>query len=163
MKRTLKRRRKENKTNYLKRMNLLKSEKPRLIFRRTNKYFVMQYIYSESARDKIVFGFTSKELLKYGWPKTSEGSLKSIPASYLSGFLIGKNILSKKLKTPIVDLGMTRTLYKTRVYSFLKGLIDSGLKINCKNETFPDEKTICGQDLKNKIDFEKIKTKMEKI
>jgi len=162
MKKTLKRRRKENKTNYLKRMNLLKSEKPRLVFRRTNKYIITQYIFSEEAKDKIVFSITSKELLKHGWPKTSEGSLKSITASYFTGFLVGKMILSKKLEVPITDLGMTRTLYKTRVYSFLKGLIDSGLKINCKDEAFPDEKTLQGQVLKNKVDFEKIKKSMEK-
>ena len=37
-----KRRRIEAKTDYAKRIKLLKSEKPRLVFRRTNKYIIAQ-------------------------------------------------------------------------------------------------------------------------
>jgi len=156
MKRTLKKRRKQNKTDYGNRLELLKSGKPRIVFRRSNKYVVAQYVESKEAKDKIIFGVTSKDLGKHGWPENASGSLKSIPASYLTGFLIGKKILAKKLKTPIVDLGMLRTLHKTRVYGFLKGLIDSGLKISCKEEAFPDESKIKGENLKNKIPFDEI-------
>ena len=98
---TQKRRRKQGKTDYKKRMNLLKGLRPRVTFRKTNRYLVVQYILSNEAQDKIVFGITSKKLLKYGWPKNFEGSLKSIPASYLTGYLFGKIILEKKLETMI--------------------------------------------------------------
>jgi len=161
--RTQKRRRRENKTDYLKRLKLLKSEKPRLVFRRTNKYIIVQYVVSDEARDKIIFGVNSNELLKYGWPKEAKGSLKSVPANYLIGYLIGKQINSKKLETPIVDFGMLQTLHKTKVYSFLKGVIDSGIKINCKEEAFPEEERIKGGALKNKIKFEEIKSKIDQI
>jgi large subunit ribosomal protein L18 len=161
MKKTLKKRRKQNKTDYSKRLNLLKSGKPRVIFRRTNNYIITQYIKSKEAKDKIILGFTSKDLIKYGWPKNAQGSLKSISASYLTGFLIGKKILKEKLETPIADLGMIKTLYKTRVYGFLKGLINSGLKINCDEKCFPEEMKIKGENLKNKIEFDKIKDKIK--
>ncbi len=159
--RTIKRRRKEGKTDYKKRLGLLKSKKPRIVFRRTNKYLIVQYIESKEAKDKVIITITSKNLLKYGWPENATGALKSIPAAYLIGYLIGKQIISKKLATPIVDFGMLRVLHKTKIYGFLKGLIDTGVKIKCKKECFPEEERIKGSSLKNKIEFEKIKEKIE--
>ena len=159
---TLKRRRREHKTDYLKRIKLLKSGKPRIVFRRTNKYILAQYVISKEARDKIKTSANSKNLLKYGWPEKSKGSLKSIPASYLTGFLMGRKIVREKLESPIIDLGMIRSLHKTKVYAFLKGLTDSGISIQCGEETFPDKERIEGKNLKNKIDFDLIKSQIEK-
>jgi large subunit ribosomal protein L18 len=158
-----KRRRRENKTDYHRRLKLLKSQKPRLVFRRTNKYVLAQYIISDEARDKVVFGFNSSELLKHGWPKEAVSGLKNTPASYLLGYLMGKTIQSKKLEQPIVDFGMLQSLHKTRVYAFLKGVIDSGIAIKCKQEAFPEESRIKGEHLKNKVDFDKIKLNIDKI
>jgi len=121
----------------------------------------VQYIESKEAKDKVIITITSKNLLKYGWPENATGALKSIPAAYLIGYLIGKQIISKKLATPIVDFGMLRVLHKTKIYGFLKGLIDTGVKIKCKKECFPEEERIKGSSLKNKIEFEKIKEKIE--
>lgn len=161
---TLKRRRKENKTDYLKRIKLLKSGTPRVIFRRTNRYVAVQYITSKQSQDKIKFGITSKKLIEYGWPEEFKGSLKSIPASYLLGLLAGKRITKEKLETPIVDSGMFRMIHKNRIYSFLKGLIDSGIEIKCKEETFPSKDKINGKNLKRDFSktFLEIKSKIEK-
>src|SRR3990167_5208677 len=119
---TLKRRRKENKTDYGKRIGLLKSGFPRVVFRKTNRYIIAGYVISKEAQDKVELGITSKALLKHGWPKEFQGSLKSIPAAYLTGFLFGKKILGKKLETPVIDMGMIRNLHKNKVFGFLKGL-----------------------------------------
>jgi len=158
---TLKRRRKEYKTDYSKRIKLLKSGSPRVVFRKTNRYLIAQYVISKEAQDKIEFGINSKHLMKYGWPKESKGSLKSISAAYLTGFLVGKKIIEKKLKMPVIDFGMLRVLHKSKVYAFLKGLIDAGIKIDCKEGAFPKEERIKGQHLKNKIAFEEIKSKIQ--
>jgi len=80
---------------------------------------------------------------------------------YLLGLLIGKEITSKKLANPIIDLGMQRVLHKARLYGFLKGLKESGIKVECKEEFFPAEDRITGKHLKNKINFEDIKSKIE--
>jgi len=157
MNKTIRRRRHENKTDYLHRLKLLKSEKSRVVFRRTNRYIIAQYVESHEAQDKVVFGVNSKDLLKHGWPETAKGSLKSISASYLTGYLMGKEIEKKKLETPIVDFGMIRTLHKTKVYAFLKGMIDAGIEISCDEECFPEEERISGERMKNKVDVEKIK------
>ncbi len=158
-----KRRRREGKTNYLKRIKLLKGEKPRVVFRRTNKYIIAQYVTSKEAQDRVEFGLTSKILLNYGWPKEFKGSLKSIPASYLTGYVFGKKINEKKLKEPIIDFGTLRTIHKTKVYAFLKGLIDAGIKIKFKKEIFPEEERIKGKNLKKDFSefFNKIKEKIE--
>jgi len=163
--RTLKRRRRENKTDYANRTKLLKSWSPRLIFRKTNKYLIAQYVSSKQAQDKVEIGVNSKDLIGYGWPKEFQGSLKSMPAAYLVGLLIGKKIIEKKLETPIIDFGMIRALHKTKVYSFLKGIIDSGIKIKYKAETFPNEDRIKGKHMKKDFSkvFEELKSNIEKL
>jgi len=161
--RTQKRRRKENRTDYLKRLKLLKGETPRIVFRKTNKYIISEYTVSKEAQDSVVMGMDSRKLNEYGWPKTAQGSLKSITASYLTGYLTGKTILKQKLEEPILDAGMNRVLHKNKIYAFIKGLIDSGIKINCKKEFFPEEERIKGDHLKNKIPFSEIKSKIDKL
>jgi len=160
--RTQKRRRKENKTDYLKRLKLLKGEKPRIVFRKTNKFIISEYIVSKEAQDKVIIGFDSRKLNDYGWPKNAQGSLKSITASYLIGYLIGKAIIKQNLEMPILDTGMNRAIHKNKIYAFIKGLIEAGIKINCKKEFFPEESRINGQHLKNKIPFDEIKSKIDK-
>ncbi len=158
------RRRREGKTNYLKRRDMLKSDSPRIVFRRTNRYIIAQYVTSHEAKDKIEIGVTSKNLMKYGWPKES-GNLKSITASYLTGMLIGKKIQKEKKKMPILDLGIISPVHKTRAYAFLKGLIDSGLEMKIKkDEAFPEEDRISGKHMKKDFSktFEEIKSKIEK-
>jgi large subunit ribosomal protein L18 len=161
--RTQKRRRKENKTDYLKRLKLLKGEKPRIIFRKTNRFIISEYIVSKEAQDSVVVGLDSRKLNEYGWPKNAQGSLKSTTASYLTGYLIGKRITKQNLETPILDAGMNRVLHKNKIYAFLKGIIDAGIKINCDKEFFPEESRIKGQHLKNKIPFDEIKLKIDKL
>lgn len=162
--RTQKSRRKKHKTDYLKRLKLLKSGKPRIVFRRTNRYLIAQYVESSEAKDRVIFSVNSKDLFSYSWPKEFENSLKTIPASYLTGYLIGKQIIKKKLEQPIIDLGMVQALHKTKVYGFIKGLIDSGIKISCKEEAFPDEERLKGKHLKKDFSeiFNKVKGEIEK-
>jgi len=157
-----KRRRTEGKTDYKARMDLLKSEKPRIVFRKTNRYIISQYVISDEAQDKIILQANSKELLKYGWPEKFK-SVKNTSASYLTGFLLGKKMQKEKLDTPIIDFGMLRVLHKTKLFAFIKGLNDAGVETKCDAKNFPEEEKIFGKKLKNKIPFKEIKDKLEKI
>lgn len=159
-----KKRRRQNKTDYLKRIKLLKGKKSRVVFRKTNKYIIAQYITSKEAQDKVIITINSKDLLNHGWPESFKGSLKSIPAAYLTGYLIGKQIKNKKLENPIIDLGMLRTIHKTKIFGFIKGVIDSGIKIECKKENFPEEERIHGKNLKKDFSkiFSEIKLKLDR-
>jgi large subunit ribosomal protein L18 len=132
-----------------------------MVFRKTNRYIITQYVLSDEAQDKVVFGISSKALLKHGWPENAKGSLKSISASYLTGYLVGKEIEKKKLDTPIVDFGMIKTLHKTKVYAFLKGMIDSGIEIKCDEECFPEDNRIKGEHMKNKVNVDEIREKIK--
>ena len=162
---TQKRRRREHKTDYLKRIKLLKSRSPRIVFRKTNRYVIAQYVETREAQDRVVFGMNSKKLIDYGWPKELKNSLKSLPAAYLLGVVAGKKIIKEKLKTPILDLGMIRTVHKTKIYAFLKGIVDSGIEIKHKKSIFPEEEKIKGKNLKKDFSktFDKIKSKIESL
>lgn len=151
-------RRIQGKTDYKARIILLKGGKARVVFRRTNRYIIGQYIKSKEAKDHVIVGITSKELLKYEWPESRKGSLKSLAASYLCGFLLGKKVIDKNEKEGVADIGLFRGIAKSRVFSFFKGVIDAGVKVKVKEKMFPDEKRI-----KNNIDrFEQIKQNIEK-
>ena len=152
-------RRIEGRTNYKARINLLKSGKARIVFRKTNRYIIGQYTKSKEAKDYVVLGITSKSLLNYGWAESSKGSLKSLPASYLTGFLLGKKILDRDENEGIFDLGLSRSIPKSRAYAFLEGVHDSGVKIKVDRKMFPDEKKL--KKSSGKVDFSKIKENIE--
>nr|AJS12673.1 50S ribosomal protein L18P [uncultured archaeon] len=162
---TLKRRRREKKTDYGKRLGLLKGNVPRVVFRKSNKYLIAQYIVSSEAQDSVVFGVTSKILLKNRWPEDMRGSLKSLPAAYLTGFYLGRKILEKNLQTPIIDFGVMRIVSKSRAFAFILGLVDSGVKIKHKKETFPEEEKIHGKKLKRdfSVFFKMVKAKINDV
>ena len=161
MRRTIKRRRREHRTDYARRIRLLKSGAPRIVLRKTNRYFIAQYVGSREAQDTVEVGVTSSELLKHGWPAKFKNSLKSTPAAYLTGLLLGKMISDKKEKS-IVDFGMMRTIQKNRLFAFLKGLKDAGVKIECDEKDFPSEDRINGKHLKEDFskEFDTIKSKI---
>jgi len=146
--RTIKRRRRENKTDYKARRILLTSGLPRIVVRRTNKYYILQAVESDEAQDKVLATITSKDLLKNGWDAKAGGSLKSVPAGYLTGLLMAKKLGKGKY---IMDLGMARTFKGGRVFSVIKGLVDGGLDIPANEKVFPTEERLNGEHLKDDI------------
>lgn len=158
-----KRRRIENKTDYRKRLILLKGKVPRFIVRKTNKYIILQIITSKSAQDKVVYSINTKELLKFGWPEERKGSLKSISAGYLGGFLLGKKTKGFKSEV-ILDIGLIPNTKGSRVYAAVKGLLDSGVKIKCSQKILPSKEMLEGKFTKIKPEiFNKIKDRIDKL
>ena len=142
-----KRRRRESKTNYTKRLILLKGNFPRLVVRKTNKYLILQIIESSHAQDKVVYSVNTKELLKQGWPEEKKGSLKSVTAGYLGGLLLGKR--ASELKSEIIlDSGLIPNTPSSRVYAVVKGIADANIKIRFNKEVVPSEERI-----KNNFEF----------
>jgi len=134
--RSVKRRRIEGKTDYKARLALLKSGKARLVIRKTNNYIIVQFVESDIAQDKVILGLNSSVLLSKGWPKEKTGSLKSIPAAYLTGLMLG-NLAKSKIKEAVLDIGVHRNVKKSRIYAALKGVIDSGLSVPHSEEALP--------------------------
>ena len=149
MKRLDRRRRRESKTNYTKRLLLLKGNVPRLVIRKTNKYVLLQIVESVNAQDKIVSAVSTKELLKHGWPKEKAGSLKSLAAAYLGGILLAKKAGDKKV---ILDTGLVPSTKGSRIYAAVKGAVEGGLDVPHKEDVLPTDEMV------NKYDFiEKVK------
>ncbi len=136
MARSIRQRRLQAKTDYKARLALLKSNKPRLVIRKTNRYIIVQFVESSIAQDKVIVGTSSEILLSKGWPKDKKGSLKSLPACYLAGFVLGK-MAKDKVKTAILDMGMYRNIQKSRIYAALRGVIDSGITIPHNEKSLP--------------------------
>jgi|SRR3989344_3170766 len=151
-----KKRKRQGKTNYNKRLILLKGRLPRLVVRKTNRYVIIQIVESKNAQDKIIYSFNTRDLLKYSWPENKMGSLKSITACYLGGLVLGKKLKMKKL---ILDTGLIPSTKGSRVYAVVKGISDSGVEINCDKKVFPDEKRIKEHE---GIDFNKIQENIGK-
>ncbi len=135
--RTIRKRRKESRTDYKARLHLLSSEKARVVFRKTNRYLIGQIVVSEIAQDKVLCTVNTQNLISYGWPEKLSGSLKSLPAAYLLGCLLA--IKSKEIKKGILDIGLLKHVPKSRIYAFVKGLKDSGFEIPCDDDVLPDE------------------------
>lgn len=154
---TVRRRRAEKKTDYKARFGLLKSGEIRLVVRKTNRYILAQFIETSHAQDKIIFGLTSKILIEKGWPKANMGSMKSLPAAYLTGFILGKLALQKNIKQAVLDIGMHRNIHKSRLYAVLKGTLDAGLKIPHNPEALPSD-----EDLQRNEKFRSILNKITK-
>ena len=149
---TLRKRRLKNQTDQA-RLAMLKSHKPRLVIRKTNKYIIAQIVVSEIAQDKVVAEINSKALLSLGWPKEKTGSLKSLPAAYLTGLLLGSKTTEKEA---ILDLGLQRNIHKSRLYAALKGALESGLIIPHSKQALPSDEMVQGSD-ELKADVEKVK------
>jgi len=145
-------------TNYTKRRRLLEGRKPRIVIRKTNKYIIIQYVESARAQDTIKTSVISKELLAYGWPKEKIGGLKSLAAAYLSGLLFGKKI--KSYKSAILDTGLIRSTKGSKIYSAVKGIVESGFDMPHNEEVFPEESRINTD--KTKAFYDKIKSSIEK-
>ena len=151
---TVRRRRLEAKTDYKARLALLKSEKPRIVIRKTNHYIIIQIVKSEIAQDKVLTGNTSKVLLSEGLPPEFSGSLKSLGAAYLTGFLVGKQALKLGINEAILDAGMNINVKNSRIYAALKGAVDAGLKIPHDEKVLPPMENIKSEKI-SKI-FDKI-------
>lgn len=143
-----KRRRRKGKTDYRKRLKLLLSRKHRLVVRRSNKYIWAQIIEYSSKGDITLVSAHSKELEKYGW----KYGKKNLPASYLVGLLIGKRSLEKGIKEAILDIGLYRNCYGSRLYSLAKGAIDAGLNINVGEVALPKEERIKGRHISPELE-----------
>ncbi|MDP8011348.1 MAG: 50S ribosomal protein L18 [Thermoplasmata archaeon] len=153
------RRRRENKTDYRKRLNLLKSGSPRAIVRKTSNNIIVQIALYNEKGDQIIASANSRELKKMGW----EFSTKTVPAAYLTGYLAGKRAIKNKIDNAVLDIGMQRPTKGGRVFAALKGLVDAGLEIPFNEDILPDEDRIKGKHLHEEIEskMDEIKSKME--
>ncbi|MFA4819736.1 MAG: 50S ribosomal protein L18 [Candidatus Aenigmatarchaeota archaeon] len=151
-------RRRKKKTDYVQRLALLKSDKPRLAIRKTLNNFHLQVIILETTGDRTEVEVFSKALKKYGW----KGHGGNLPAAYLTGYLAGLMALKKNIKEANVDIGLQMSVKASGLYAAAAGARDAGLIIPLGKEAIPKMDRISGKHIaeyaqKLKSDGEKYK------
>ena len=138
------RRRREGKTNYRLRKNLILSRQPRIVARKTNKHVIVQLVNPAVKGDEVVVSVHSSELKKkYGY----QGGLNNTPSAYLTGLLCGYKSIAKNVKTAVLDIGLQTPSKGACVFAVLKGFIDAGVEIECDEEVLPDDDRISGRHI----------------
>ena len=146
------RRLRDKKTNYGRRGKMLMGHKDFVTVQISNENTSVQIHKPELTGDKVISSAHSRFLIEKGW----KGSRKSIPASYLTGYLAGKKALGKGFNSAILYSGTRK--YSQRMAAALKGVIDAGLEVPASEETFPPEERINGEHLKVKNDIKNVKS-----
>lgn len=134
-------RRRLGKTDYEKRLALVKSRKIKISIRKTGKKILMQAIKYNPKGDETLTQATSKELDNFGFYGTN-----NTPSAYLTGLLLGKRI---KEKEAVLDIGRRSPSHGSVVFAGLKGLIDAGINIPFDAKAIPSEERINGTILEN--------------
>jgi large subunit ribosomal protein L18 len=142
------RRRREGKTDYRKRFNLLKSRETRIVVRNSLKNIYVQFVEYNEAGDKILASAISRELPKiYQW----DFSTSTTPAAYLTGLLAATRAKEKGINTGVLDIGRKIPVKGSKVFAVLKGVLDAGIKCPHNDEKIPDEERLLGKHLDEKI------------
>lgn len=151
------RRRREGKTDYSKRLALIKSGKHRLVVRKTNKFILAQITSWSEKGDLTLASVTSKALDAFGFAGKS-----NTPSAYLTGLLCGIKAKAKGVGEIVLDVGLHSPTKGSLLFAVVKGASDSGLKVNFGQEKMPSEERMSGKHLKAELQ-EKFSQAKQKI
>jgi large subunit ribosomal protein L18 len=142
------RRRREGKTDYRKRLKLLRSRKVRMVVRKSIKNTQVQFIEYKEGGDNILVTANSKELInKYNW----KFSTATTPAAYLTGILAGKRAKEKGIDECVLDTGRHPPTTGSKIFASIKGIVDAGVECPHSKEKLPKEDRIMGKHLNKEI------------
>ena len=137
---TLKRNR-QRKTNYRKRASLLVSRRHFIVVKISDQNVSCQFLKPTLKGDIVISSSHSRELRKYGW----KGSMNSLPACYLTGFLLGKKTLAKGSDNAILYTG--RNSFTSRIAACLKGIVAAGVNVPVSEDTLPSDDRTNGKHI----------------
>jgi len=136
------RRRREGKTNYRKRLALLKSGKIRLVIRKSNRRILVQFVQFKEDGDHTILSLDSSMLKKnYNYP-----AKRNTPTAYLLGLLAGKKALEKGIKEAIADICDVPTKGAI-VFAVVKGVVDAGVEVPFSAEKVVVDERLLGAHL----------------
>jgi large subunit ribosomal protein L18 len=119
------RRRREGNTDYSHRLKLLKSEKPRAVVRKSNRYYTVQFVKFNTVGDAILASASSIELRRYGWT----GAASNSAAAYLTGILAASRAKKKDITDAILDAGIVNPKRNSGIFAALNGIIEAGVVV----------------------------------
>ncbi|WP_435333467.1 50S ribosomal protein L18 [Haloarchaeobius sp. TZWWS8] len=128
------RRRREVRTDYHQRLRLLKSGKPRLVARKSNKHTTAQLVSPGPNGDNTHASAHSSDLAEFGW----EAPTGNISAAYLTGLLAGKRALDAGIEEAVLDIGLNTATPGSKVFAVQEGAIDAGLDIPHNDDVLAD-------------------------
>ena len=134
-------RRKEQKTDYEQRLDLLNSDKPRAVVRLSNNHTRVHISRYNPEGDENSAQTISKELEEYGW----EHHTGNLPAAYLTGFLAGHKADTEEA---ILDIGLRKNSRRGRVFAAVQGMIDAGVEIPAGESAIPEQSRLRGEHIK---------------
>ena len=157
--RVARRRRREGKTDFRTRINLLRSGRPRAVVRKSHRNIIVQLVEFDPSGDRVIATAEAFDLRKHGW----KGSTSNTPAAYLTGYLAGKKALSAGVESAVLDIGLSTPTKGGRVFATLKGMVDAGLDIPYSEDVVPPEERIRGEHIGEdvKSQFETVRAEIE--
>ena len=139
-------RRRLGKTDYHRRMRLLRSGAPRAVVRVSNTQVTCQLISYSPGGDNVMESVNGKSLVdSYSWPANS--SKKSVPACYLAGYALAKKAISSGNSSAVLDIGLAASSSGSRVFAALKGMVDAGLEVPHGESVLPNEERVNGEHI----------------
>ncbi|HIE64107.1 MAG: 50S ribosomal protein L18 [Methanobacteriota archaeon] len=143
-------RRRVGDTDYRRRMKLLRGGIPRAVVRISNTQTTCQLINFDFGGDHVLSSINGKTLVdKFDWPL--DLSRKSVPASYLAGYALGKSALAAGHESAVLDIGLSASSTGSRVFAALRGMVEAGLEIPHGEEVLPDDDRVNGTHIDDSI------------
>jgi|TARA_B100000287_G_scaffold391766_1_gene403652 large subunit ribosomal protein L18 len=100
--------------------------------------------------DKVALNVTGNDLVKkFSWPDNM--SKKSVPASYLVGYALGKAALAAGHEDAVLDIGLAASTPGGRVFAALRGMVEAGLNVPHSEEILPDDDRVNGAHIDDSI------------
>jgi len=137
------RRKREGKTNYKKRINLLTGGTHRIVIRKSISGMLAQLVEFNISGDKVHGQVKSSDLKKIGWKYEPS----NIPSAYLTGFALGHKIKGKTNSDLAIDIGRIKAVAGSRLFALVKGLRDAGTPVLVNEKVFPKEDRIKGKHI----------------
>jgi large subunit ribosomal protein L18 len=142
------RRRREARTDYHQRLRLLKSGKPRLVARKSNRQVRAQLVVTGPAGDETVASARADDLREYGW----EAPTGNVPAAYLTGLLAGLRALDAGVSEAVLDIGLNSPTPGSKVFAVQEGTIDAGLEVPHNDDVLADWSRTRGEHIADYAD-----------
>jgi large subunit ribosomal protein L18 len=136
------RRRREGKTDYRRRLALLKSGETRVVVRTSNTNVVVQFVGYTEAGDQVVATAEARELPEMGYKTAGNNT----PSAYLTGLLAAKRAKEAGVGNGVLDIGRANPHKGGVVFGALKGVIDGGVKVPA-GDVFPTEDRLRAEHL----------------
>ena len=153
------RRRTEGKTDFRRRLGLLKSRQARIVVRKKLNNVIVQVVDYSPQGDRVLAQAEARELATLGWTS----SLKNTPAAYLTGLLAGKRAAAKGVKSGVLDIGRQMPSKGGKLFASLQGVIDAGIEVPAGDEMIPDKERLQGEHIESLAadTFATVKSKIE--